>query len=396
MSTPTADFSNTKVAFDHYTDRQLVRTAWLFKLMSSNALVGIGSRATLLALKLHLPVKGIIRRTIFQHFCGGATLEECRDTVAELAQYGVDTILDYGAEGKEDEAAFDLTLHELQRSLEFARDMPHVPVVTGKITGLMEFSLLEKISKKEALTQQEKTAYQRALNRLDLLCKTAHDTKVSLFIDGEESWIQPAIDAMTTRMMEQYNKEYITVYNTFQLYRHDRLAFLKASYQRAQEKGYILGAKLVRGAYMEKERERAQRMGYPSPIQPNKASTDADYNAAVQFCVAHYEGIASCVGSHNEQSTRYQMELMAEKGIANDHPHLSFSQLYGMSDNLTFNLAKAGYNVSKYVPYGPVGDVVPYLIRRAQENSAVNGEVGRELQLINQEISRRRSLSAKA
>lgn len=390
-TTSSVDFTNTEIAFEHQTDRQLLRTAWLFRLMSNNLLVDFGSKATLFALKMGLPIKGVIKKTIFQHFCGGATLPECKESATALAQYGVDTILDYGAEGKEDEASFDLTVHELQRSLEFAREKPYVPIVTGKITGLMEFDLLKKISSKEPLTQQEKTAYQKAQSRLDSLCKTAYETQVALFIDGEESWIQDAIDEMTTAMMERYNKERITVYNTFQLYRHDRLAYLKASYERAQEKGYILGAKLVRGAYMEKERARAQQMGYPSPIQPDKASSDRDYNAAVEFCVKHHESIASCVGSHNEASTRYQMELMEELGIPKDHPHLTFSQLYGMSDNLTFNLAKAGYNVSKYVPYGPVGDVVPYLIRRAQENSSVNGEVGRELKMIQKELRRRRA-----
>ena len=391
MSETTVNFSNTKVAFQHRSSRQLARTAWLFRLMNSNFLVNFGSKATLLALKMRLPINGIIKKTIFQHFCGGATLEECRTTASNLSNYGVDTVLDYGAEGKADEDSFDLTVRELQRSLEFAKEQPYVPVVTGKVTGLAAFSLLEKLANNSPLTQQEKGAHQRALDRLDALCKTAYETRVSLFIDGEESWIQAAIDDMTNIMMERYNKEYITVYNTFQLYRHDRLEYLKASYQRAQEKGYILGAKLVRGAYMEKERDRAHRLGYPSPIQPTKEATDADYNAAVAFCVEHHEGIASCVGSHNEYSTRYQMQLMEEKGIPKDHPHLTFSQLYGMSDNLTFNLAEAGYKVSKYIPYGPVADVIPYLIRRAQENSSVNGEMGRELQFITKELQRRRA-----
>lgn len=385
------DFTNTAVAFKHKSNKELKRTALLFRLMSNNLLVDLGSNATLLALKMRLPIKGMIKKTIFQQFCGGATLEECSKTIRELEQFGVDTVLDYGAEGKHDEAAFDLTVKELTDSIQFASTKDSVPVVTGKITGLMSFDLLAKIASGKPLTQQEKNAQHRAFERLNSLCKIAHEKKVALFIDGEESWIQDPIDEMTLTMMEHYNKDYITVYNTYQLYRHDRLAFLKASFERAKEKGFILGAKLVRGAYMEKERERAKKMGYASPIQPNKEATDADYNAAVEFCVEHYEQIASCVGSHNEYSTRYQIQLMEKAGIPKDHPHLTFSQLYGMSDNLTFNLAKEGYNVSKYVPYGPVGDVVPYLIRRAQENSSVNGEVSRELGLLQQEISRRRS-----
>lgn len=385
------DFTNTAVAFQHKSDKELRRTALLFRLMSSNLLVDLGSNATLLALKMHLPIKGMIKKTIFQQFCGGATLEECSKTIGELEQFGVDTVLDYGAEGKHEEASFDLTVKELSDAIKFASTKDSVPVVTGKITGLMSFDLMIKIASGQPLTQQEKNAQHRALERLNSLCKIAHEKKVALFIDGEESWIQAPIDEMTLTMMERYNKDYITVYNTYQLYRHDRLAFLKASLERAQKKGFILGAKLVRGAYMEKERERAKKMGYPSPIQPNKEATDVDYNAAVKFCVDNYEQIASCVGSHNEYSTRYQIQLMEQANIPKDHPHLTFSQLYGMSDHLTFNLAKEGYNVSKYVPYGPVGDVVPYLIRRAQENSSVNGEVSRELGLLQQEISRRRS-----
>jgi proline dehydrogenase len=385
------DFTNTEVAFQHKTDRQLKATALLFKMMSNNMLVDIGSNATLIALKMRLPIKGMIKRTIFQQFCGGATLDECRKSIYELEKYGVDTVLDYGAEGKHDEASFDVTVKELTKSIKFASKQDSVPIVTGKITGLMSFDLLAKINEGKPLTQQEKNAEHRAFKRLDNLCRIAYENEVALFIDGEESWIQNPIDEMTLTMMERYNSERITVYNTYQLYRHDRLEFLKESYQRAQDKGFILGAKLVRGAYMEKERERAKKMGYPSPIQPNKEATDIDYNAAVEFCVENYERIASCVGSHNEYSTRYQLQLMEKYNIPKEHPHLTFSQLYGMSDNLTFNLAKAGYNVSKYVPYGPVGDVIPYLIRRAQENSAVNGEVSRELGLLKQEISRRRA-----
>lgn len=383
------DFTNTAIAFERKSNKQLRRTSMLFKLMSNNLLVDLGSNATLFALKIRLPIKSMIKKTIFQQFCGGATLEECRTTIQELEKYSVDTVLDYGAEGKHDEQAFDLTVKELTDSIQFASSKDSVPVVTGKITGLMSFDLLAKLGSGQPLTQQEKNAQHRALERLDSLCKIAHQKKVALFIDGEESWIQDPIDEMTLTMMERYNKEYITVYNTYQLYRHDRLAFLKTSFERAQEKDFILGAKLVRGAYMEKERERAQKMGYPSPIQPSKDATDKDYNTAVEFCVQNHERIASCVGSHNEYSTRYQISLMEKANIPKAHPHLTFSQLYGMSDNLTFNLAKAGYNVSKYIPYGPVGDVIPYLIRRAQENSAVNGEVSRELDLLQQEISRR-------
>jgi len=384
------DFSNTAIAFERYSDRELKETNWLFSMMSKSWLVNIGSDLTLLALRLRMPIKGIIKKTIFKHFCGGATFDECRRSIKELAKYNVGSILDYGAEGKETEEAFDITVKESIRSVSFASEHDTVPVVSCKVTGLATNGLLKKITAEETLSQEEQEAYDRAIDRLDEICKEAHRLKVALFIDAEESWLQGGIDQMTDEMMERYNKDYITIYNTYQLYRHDRLAFLKASFARAEERGYILGAKLVRGAYMEKERERAKEMGYPSPIQPDKASSDRDYNLAVKFCVENYKKIASCVASHNEYSTQYQIQLMAEMGIPKDHKHFNFCQLYGMSDNLTFNLAKAGYNVAKYIPYGPVGDVIPYLIRRARENSAVDGEVGRELMLIREELARRK------
>lgn len=385
------DFSNTAVAFERKTNQALKETSFLFSMMNKNLLVNVGSKMTLLALKLRFPIEWAIKRTIFKQFCGGATFEECRTSIQELATYNVATILDYGAEGKETEADFDKTIEESIRSVRFAAEHDTVPVVSCKVTGLARNQLLTKITSGAELTKSEQIEFNKALDRLDKICEEAHRLKVALFIDAEESWIQDAIDQATDLMMERYNKEDITVYNTFQMYRHDRLAFLKKSFDLAQEKGYILGAKLVRGAYMEKERERAMEKKYPSPIQPNKEACDADYNAAIKFCVEHYEQIASCVASHNEYSTQYQLQLMDEMNIPKDHKHFNFCQLYGMSDNLTFNLAKAGYNVAKYVPYGPVRDVIPYLIRRAQENSAVDGEVSRELKLIKQELKRRKT-----
>lgn len=383
------DFTNTAIAFERKTNSELKQTIWLFKMMNSNFLVNIGSNLTLFALNMKLPIQGIIKKTIFKQFCGGATFDECQTTISELAKYHVDTILDYGAEGKSTEEAFDITVEESIKSLRFAAKNDTVNIVSCKVTGLASHDLLEKISANGKLNEAEEKSYQKALNRLDTICKEAHQNKVALFIDAEESWIQAAIDMMTDLMMERYNKEYVTVYNTFQLYRHDRLAFLKKSFALAQEKGFILGAKLVRGAYMEKERARAIEKGYPSPIQPTKEACDKDYNDAVKFCVENYTKIASCLASHNEFSNKYQLQLMEELNIPKDHPHFNFCQLYGMSDNLTFNLAKAGYNVAKYVPYGPVKDVIPYLIRRAKENSSVNGEVSRELGLIQLEMKRR-------
>lgn len=385
------DFNNTEIAFERKSDKELKETAWLFRMMNSNFLVNLGSKMTLIALKIRLPIQGMIKKTIFKQFCGGASFEECRKTIKELADYQVETILDYGAEGKESEAAFDITVKESIKSVNFAAQHDTVNVVSCKVTGLCSNHLLEKITAKASLNAAEEVAYQKMIVRLDTICKAAHELKVALFIDAEESWMQDAIDDACDLMMERYNKDYVTVYNTYQLYRHDRLAFLKKSFAAAQEKGYILGAKLVRGAYMEKERQRAAEKGYPSPIQPDKKSCDRDYNDAVKFCVENYERISSCVASHNEYSTKYQLEMMEKMGIANNHKHFNFCQLYGMSDNLTFNLAKQGYNVAKYVPYGPVRDVIPYLIRRANENSAVDNEVSRELRMIQQEQKRRKN-----
>jgi proline dehydrogenase len=385
------DFTNTEIAFERKKNKDLKESLWLFNIMRNQTLVSVGSHMALLALKLRMPIKGIIKRTIFKQFCGGSTFEECRKSIKELAEYNVATILDYGAEGKETEAAFDITVRESVKSLQFASENDTVPVVSCKVTGLTSNDLLEKITAGDKLSDQQEKLYKKALQRLDAICKKAHELKVALYIDAEESWIQDAIDNMTNIMMERYNKEYITVYNTFQMYRHDRLAFLKKSFALAQEKDFILGAKLVRGAYMEKERFRASKEGYTSPIQVDKKSCDDDYNAAVKVCVDNYDQIASSLASHNEKSTRYQMQLMEEKNIPKEHPHLVFCQLYGMSDNLTFNLAKEGYNVAKYVPYGPIKDVIPYLIRRAQENSAVGGEVSRELGMLQTEIKRRKA-----
>ncbi len=385
------DFENTEIAFEDKSNKELRQTYQLFKMMNSKVLVSIGSSLTLLALKLKLPIKGIIKKTIFKHFCGGATFSECQLSIDALAKYKVASILDYGAEGKEGEEAFQITIRESLRAIEFAAKNDTVPVVSCKVSGLSENWVLEAITNQDKPSDEAVVKFDACIERLDAICKKANELRVALFIDAEESWYQVAIDRATDLMMERYNKDYVTVYNTYQLYRHDRLAFLKESHSAALEKGFILGAKLVRGAYMEKERQRAAEMNYPSPIHKDKASCDADYNLAVEYCVNHHETIASCVASHNEYSTQYQIDLMHQMKIDKRHKHFNFCQLYGMSDNLTFNLAKAGYTVAKYVPYGPIDDVIPYLIRRARENSSVDGEVSRELRLIKQELKRRKT-----
>lgn len=387
---PVVDFSNTEIAFSHLSDRELKKTAWLFRLMSRPWLVQYGSGPTLWAVEKGLPfVETIIRNTVFEQFVGGTTLLNCQHNIERLAAQNVLTILDYGAEGKETELDFNYTMNENLRAIDFASRSPHIPVVSTKVTGLARFGLLERIQSAQALTREELSEYRNVLKRIDAICHHAAQKGVAIFIDAEETWIQDTIDHLVWLMMRRYNRERVVVYNTFQMYRNDRLNFLMESYDRSRREGFLLGAKLVRGAYMEKERLRAAEMGYPDPINPDKNTADDHYDTGVRFCLKHIEHIALCNASHNANSALLQAELMEKKGIPRDHPHALFSQLYGMSDIVTFNLARAGFRVGKYVPYGQVREVVPYLIRRAQENTSVTGDVGRELALIEQEMKRR-------
>lgn len=387
---PSIDFENTEIAFAHLSDKELKKAAWLFGLMNKHWLVGIGSKLGIAAIRLHLPfVESIVKNTIYEQFCGGTTLLECQPTINRLEGRNTFTILDYGAEGKTTEEDFNLTMNETIRAIEFASQQKAIPVVSTKISGMARNGLLEVMGKGVALTEKQRQEYQHVLKRLDAICHVARDRKVGIFFDAEESWYQDAIDYLVNSMMSRYNQEEVVVYNTFQMYRSDRLKFLRESYEVARRTGYKLGAKLVRGAYMDKERDRAQEQGYPSPILPDKQAVDAAFNEAVRFCVEHYEDIGSCNASHNLESAMLQAELIAANNLPKAHAHLNFCQLYGMSDNLTFNLAQAGYNVAKYVPYGPVRDVVPYLIRRAQENSSVTGDMGREYALVHKEMKRR-------
>jgi len=384
------DFSDTEIAFSTKSDKELRKMGRLFTLMNKSALVNIGSKLGLIALKLRLPfVDYIIRHTIFEQFCGGESLMDCQEAIDTLYKHGSLTILDYGAEGKSTEEDFNRVMEETMRAIEFAASNTSVPVVSTKITGLVDNDILIHLQEGKAQSESDVRAYEHMVERVDKICSRAAELKVGLFVDAEESWLQEPIDKLVLEMMERYNHEKVIVYNTYQLYRHDKLAQLKADHQYARKKGFLFGAKLVRGAYMEKERERAVEMNYLSPIQPDKAATDRDFDAGVEYCIRNYKDIASCCASHNVESNKKQAKLIDDLGLQIDHPHFNFCQLYGMSDYITFNIGKAGYNVAKYVPYGPIRDVVPYLIRRAQENSSVTGEMSRELSLINKEIKRR-------
>ena len=384
------DFNNTQIAFAHKPDGELKATTLLFKLMNRPGLVQWGSKASLLALKLHFPfTKWVIKKTIFRQFCGGTSLRETQSTVDDLQRHRVLTVLDYGAEGQSDEPDLDKACAEFLRAIEFAASNSSIPVVSTKVTALANDRTLELVGRRTDLSSAEQAAFNRVADRLDQMCRKAAELDVKIFVDAEESWRQETIDRLVEEMMEKYNREKVVVYNTFQMYRTDRLDYLKKSYDDAQQKGYLLGAKLVRGAYMEKERERAAEKGYPSPIHVDKQATDASYDAGIRFCVDHYDTMASCNASHNAASNLLQAQLIVERGIHRNHPNLNFCQLQGMSDNITFNLADAGFNVAKYVVYGPVQKVIHYLIRRAEENTSVTGDLSRELSLLEKEQSRR-------
>lgn len=384
------DFNNTEIAFKHKSDAELRKAYWLFKVIGSNFLTQIGPPITNFMLRIGLPIQGVIKATIFKQFCGGQTIADCDHAIAQLHKGKVGTILDYSVEGEEEEQVFDFTCEEIIRTINRAKGDLSIPITVFKITGIGQFDLLAKVNAKASLTAAGAEAFERVKERCMKICQTAFQFQVPIMIDAEETWIQDTIDGLALDMMRHFNKEKLTVYNTYQIYRHDKLASIKADYAIAKAEGFILGVKVVRGAYMEKERKRAVEMGYPSPIQPDKAATDRDYNAALQFCVSEINGVALVCGTHNEESCMLLTNLIDQYQIPHHHPHLYFAQLLGMSDNLTFNLADAGYNVTKYVPYGPIKAVMPYLFRRAQENTSVAGQTGRELALIDKEMKRRK------
>lgn len=384
------NFENTEVAFASKSNTQLRQAHFLFSSMGKPWLTKIGITMTQLGFKLKMPIKGLIKNTIFKQFCGGETLEEANKTAEELANYGISIILDYGVEGKSDEVEFEKTTESFLKTIEFAADKHNIPFISLKVTGFARFELLEKLHRNEKLVKEETEEAFRIKERIEKICQCAYENNKMILIDAEESWIQEPVDDLANAMMEKYNKEKVVIFNTFQLYRHDRLEFLKTSHQLSQNKGYKLGAKLVRGAYMEKERARSVEMNYASPIQPNKEATDFDFNEAVKYCIANLKDISLFIGTHNEISCLMATVLMKDNDIPNNSSQIHFSQLYGMSDNISFNLSKGAYNVSKYLPYGPVEDVIPYLMRRAQENTSVAGQTGRELSLIQKELKRRK------
>jgi proline dehydrogenase len=389
MSDFKLDFQDTATAFADKSDSELKEKYRLFRLLNSPFLNALGTRSARFALSIGLPVEGLIKRTIYEQFCGGETIEECERTVQKLAAAGIGSILDYSVEGKSTEQDFDRTKEEIIRTIKRAKDDPNIPFAVFKVTGIAPLGTLERLSHKKKLDAKSQTKCEHLNARVSEICEYAYSIGQPVFIDAEESWIQDAIDRLATAMMERYNLEGPIVYTTVQLYRTDRLQYLKEARRQAKNDGYVLGVKLVRGAYMEKERERAAEQDYPSPIHPDKRSTDRDYNAAMDYCLEHLEDVSFVAGTHSDESTQHLVGSMADLDLPHDHPRVHFSQLYGMGDNLSYVLAKNGYNVSKYVPYGPVKDTIPYLTRRAEENTSAAGQISRELDLLRREIKRR-------
>jgi proline dehydrogenase len=384
-------FENTAVAFAHKTDTELQKAKWLFSLIGNNKLVSLGTSLADFALKIHLPISPLFRITVYEHFCGGETFDECKQTIAKLHKSHVYAMLNYGVELKEREEDFDKTIEKNLEALEFAGKNKDVKVLCIKITGFGRFGLFEKMQAGKKLTKAETEELDRVKDRLDKLCQSAAKNGVSIYVDAEESWIQDPLDEMVEDMMAKYNHKKAVVFNTFQMYRWDRLAYLNKLLKSSKSKGYILGAKLVRGAYMEKERDRADEKGYKSPIHVDKDAVDKDFNTAMNLCLDNLDHVSVCIASQSEESNMLAVKQIDAKKIERKHPHILFSQLYGMGDNITFNLARLGFNASKYLPYGPVKDVIPYLIRRAQENTSVSGQMGRELRLLTTEIKRRKT-----
>ncbi|MDX1446423.1 proline dehydrogenase family protein [Lishizhenia sp.] len=387
-------FENTEIAFASKSNRDLNRAYRLFKLMGYPSLVNMGSGVLNMAMKMNLPVKGIVKRTIFRQFCGGETILECDSTIEELNKFNVGTILDYSVEGMLDKEDFTDTVNELISTIIRANGEKAIPYAVFKVTGLANFNLLKRVNDENAeISEADRKALDLVIERIDTICAKAHEFGVPVFIDAEESWIQDIIDRICAEMMRKYNREQSIVFNTVQMYRHDRLQFLKDSIKEAKEQGYNYGVKLVRGAYMEKERARAEEHGYPSPIQPDKAATDRDYDLALEHVVQHIDYCKLCAGTHNEESSAFLAELLEKYNLEKDDRRIYFAQLLGMSDHISYNLSYEGYNVAKYVPYGPVKEVIPYLMRRAEENTSVAGQTGRELSLIMKEKKRRRRSS---
>lgn len=385
-------FDSTEIAFRIKSDRELRKADLLFRAISSRLLVRIGSFLSSLAIGIRFPIGWIVKPTIYSHFCGGETIGDCLPTIRKLARYGVRSVLDYSVEGGEEPGQIEAALEETLRTVTNAASNENIPFAVFKPSAFCRTDVLRKISTDQPMEEEERQEADRFRDRVDRLCRTAYENGVRIMIDAEEYCYQSFVDETVMGMMEKYNRQRAIVFNTYQMYRWDRMDVFRADLERARSKNFYLGIKFVRGAYMEKERKRAEEMGYPSPIHPDKESTDRDYDAALKFAVENIDRVSIFNGTHNEKSNWYLTRLMEEHGIPEDDDRCWFSQLYGMSDHISFNLADQGYNVAKYLPYGPVRHVLPYLIRRTEENTSIAGQTSRELSLILKERRRRKTI----
>jgi proline dehydrogenase len=387
---PKVSFEDTAIAFRYKSNGELRKANFIFTIVNHPFVSSLATGAVKLGMSWGLPIQGLVRATVFEHFCGGETIDKAEHTIQHLGEYNVKTILDYSVEGEQSEAGFDRTAEEILKTFDKAKTSPHVPFCVFKMTGMGDGKLFEKIQSGQTLTAAEEDAYQKVRDRVDRICKRSSDTGIPVMIDAEETWLQHPIDQIAYEMMARYNQRKALVFITYQMYRTDSLANLKDAFHRAAMHNYFLGVKLVRGAYMEKERERAAERDYPSPIYPTKEETDNAFNKALQFCMDNKQRVSVMCGSHNEYSNQYLTVLMEKHGLLPNDERVWFAQLLGMSDVISFNLANAGYNVAKYVPYGPVESVMPYLLRRATENTSVAGQSSRELLMIRRELARRK------
>ncbi len=390
ISTKELSFNNTQIAFGHKPYADLRFSILMFRLMQSEVFVKYSTFLAQIALKLRLPINPIVKATVFRQFCGGETIQECNSAIVDLGKANIGAILDYSVEGADDEATFESTTEELLRNSDKAKESPQIPVTCLKMTGIARFALLEKVSAQEDLLPAEKQEYARVVHRFKAICERAYTNDVPVYVDAEESWIQPAIDRLVESMMRQYNSKRAIVFTTLQMYRHDKYDHLVKLIIEGKREGFIPGVKFVRGAYLEKENHRAKALGYPTPMQPDKESTDRDFDKAIRKSVENIDFIEICAGTHNEASSMKLAQLMEVLELPANHPHIYFSQLFGMSDHISYNLSNAGFNVSKYLPYGPVKATMPYLIRRAEENTAIAGQMGKELGLLLMEKQRRK------
>lgn len=387
---PSVSFDDTANTFRYKSDSRLRKANFIFTIVNHPFISRLATGAVKLGMSWGLPIKGLVRATVFDHFCGGETIESTEGTVQHLGRFNVKTILDYSVEGKKTEEGFDKTAEEILNTFDKAKSSEHIPFCVFKMTGMGNGVLFEKIQSGQSLTSAEDDAYQKVRDRVDRICSKAAQMGIPVMVDAEESWLQNPVDQIVYEMMAKYNQTRAIVFNTYQLYRSDMLGNLKDAFHRAAMHNYFLGVKLVRGAYMEKERERASEKGYPSPICTTKEETDTRFNKALVFCLDNKQRVSILCGSHNEYSNHFLTVLMQKHSMLPSDKRVWFAQLLGMSDNISFNLANAGYNVAKYVPYGPVEAVMPYLLRRASENTSVAGQSSRELSMIRKELSRRR------